>query len=173
MVGIGIYRVVVQRFGVHNSLYVKVKKEIRRTPYKLPGPMPMMMIGRSRRGIYTQMQILDSLYGAATENLGRALKRTGERHGMITNNIANVNTPGYKRQDIDFGIALRGEENRLERKGPSAIQDGGGSQRLDGNSVNMEQEMGALAMTEFRYQLLTDMTGKYFRGLTNVIREGR
>lgn len=119
------------------------------------------------------MRILDSIYGAATENLGRALKRTSERHGMITNNIANVNTPGYKRQDVEFGVALRGEQDRLERKGPSAIVNSGGSQRLDGNSVNMEQEMGALAMTEFRYQLLTDMTGKYFSGLTNVIREGR
>lgn len=132
-----------------------------------------MMIGRITSGNYKQMQILDSLFGARAENLTRALKRTGERHGLITNNIANVNTPGYKRQDVEFGIALQGEEDRLQRKGPSAIINSGGSQRLDGNSVNMEQEMGALAMTEFRYQLLTDMTGKYFAGLKNVIREGR
>ena len=39
--------------------------------------------------------------------------------------------------------------------------------------MDMEKEVMALAETELRYQMLTDMTASYFRGLKNVIKEGR
>lgn len=118
--------------------------------------------------------MLDQLFGAHVRNLQSSMDRAGERHGMLSNNLANLNTPGYKRQDIEFGIALEKAQSgfTLKRLGQDP-RSSGGSQRLDGNSVNLEQEIVALAETEQRYKLLTEMTNRYFSGLKNVIREGR
>lgn len=124
------------------------------------------------------MQLLNNLFNPHANNLANALERTRERQGLLTGNLANVNTPGYKRRDIDFAIELqraedagglrsdwgRRREERLERSGAN---------RVDGSTVDLEAEVLALAETELRYQALTEMTSRYFAGLKNVIREGR
>jgi flagellar basal-body rod protein FlgB len=48
-----------------------------------------------------------------------------------------------------------------------------GPVRVDGNSVNLEQEVAAMADNEIRYQMLTDMTRRYFSGMRDVIQGGR
>lgn len=120
------------------------------------------------------MQFLDSLIGPTLRNLGRAMDRTTERHQLLTTNLANVNTPGYKRKDVEFGVALEGAlERGSQRFNPVARQLSQGGLRSDGNSVDLETEVMAIAETEMRYQMLTDMTAGYFRSLKNVIKEGR
>lgn len=104
------------------------------------------------------------------------MNRTSERFGLVSENLANVNTPGYKRRDIDFGIELEQAMNggRLTQRGEqSGIRTFEGSIRNDGNSVNLEEEVSAIAETETRYRLLSEMSSRYFSGLKNVIREGR
>ncbi len=117
------------------------------------------------------MQILDNLFGPHAKNLERALDRTTQRHSLLTENLANVNTPGYKRKDVDFDIALEQEMNRGRDASSPRVDPG--SIRVDGSSVDLETEVASLAETELRYQMLTEMTARYFRGLENVIREGR
>lgn len=117
------------------------------------------------------MRILDNLFGPHTRNLERALDRTTTRHTLLTENLANVNTPGYKRKDVDFNIALEQEMHRV--RSDSAPRVDRGSIRVDGSSVDLETEVASLAETELRYQMLTELTARYFRGLENVIREGR
>lgn len=116
--------------------------------------------------------MIDKLLGPHADNLQRALSRTSDRFGLLSNNLANVNTPGYKRRDMDFGIVLEGELNRGERN-QQGIQISDHAIRRDGNSVNLEQEVAAIAETEARYRLLTEMSSRYFSGLKSVIREGR
>jgi flagellar basal-body rod protein FlgB len=114
---------------------------------------------------------LDNLFGPHINNLQSALGRASQRHALLTNNLANVNTPGYKRQDMDFNITLQDEMDK-----PSLQPVGAQSSpalRLDGNSVDLEKEVMSVAETELRYQALTDMTANYFSGLKNVIREGK
>lgn len=120
------------------------------------------------------MRILDNLFGPHTRNLEKALDRTTTRHTLLSENLANVNTPGYKRQDIDFGITLEQEMSRtnLDAAGSGRTVDRG-SIRVDGSSVDLETEVASLAETELRYQMLTELSARYFRGLENVIREGR
>lgn len=122
--------------------------------------------------------MLERLFGTHAINLERAMDRTTQRHGLLAMNLANVNTPHYRRQDVDFGIVLAEVEagpsftlarNRLR----GGIQQFEGPVRVDGNSVNMEQEVAAMAETELRYEALADMTRRYFSGLRDVIREGR
>lgn len=124
------------------------------------------------------LALLQNIFGNHADNLQRALGRTTERHARLTANLANVNTPGYKRQDLDFGITLDQEvgrtgrlsqwrRERLDRQSDST------SLRNDGNNVDLEREVFAMAETELRFQALTDMTSRYFSGLKNVIREGK
>jgi len=124
------------------------------------------------------LALLNNIFGNHADNLQRALGRTTERHSRLTANLANVNTPGYKRQDIDFGIQLDEEMGRTSRLGQwrqdrLARQAEATSLRNDGNNVDLEREVFALAQTELRFQALTDMTSRYFSGLKNVIREGK
>jgi len=98
---------------------------------------------------------------------------------MLTGNLANANTPGYKRKDMDFNIVLDAElhpsDVRMQemRDRQAQMRSDRSSIRLDGSNVDMEREVMSLAETELRYQALTDMTASYFSGLKNVIREGR
>lgn len=117
------------------------------------------------------MRILDNLFGPHTRNLEKALDRTTQRHTLLTENLANVNTPGYKRKDVDFNIALEQEMDRVRSDNAPRVDQG--SIRVDGSSVDLETEVASLAETELRYQMLTELTARYFRGLENVIREGR
>jgi flagellar basal-body rod protein FlgB len=120
------------------------------------------------------VQILGNLFGSHLDRLQKSMGLATKRHAALSNNLANVNTPGYKRQDVDFNLQLEEAMDAQSKagsklKGPNA----GSSMRLDGNSVDLEQEVMSLAETELRYQALTDMTASYFAGLKNVIREGR
>lgn len=120
------------------------------------------------------MDILDRLWGANTRNLEKALDQASRRQGMLASNLANVNTPGYRRQDLEFGIELEGAERRssiADRRPGSRFGKLG--QNREGGGVDLEREVFALAETELRYQTLTEIAGRYFSGLRNVIREGR
>jgi len=126
------------------------------------------------------VQILDNLFNPQLDRLQRSLGHTAERQGLLMNNLANVNTPGFKRQDMDFSIVLdeaQGGSPRLKQWRDRAQADFGGagssSVRVDGSSVDLEHEVMAIAETDLRYQALTDLTSRYFAGLRNVIREGR
>ena len=113
--------------------------------------------------------MLDRLFSTHAQNLQNALGRTTQRQGLLTKNLANINVPGYKRQDVDFGVTLQQEM----RKGMAGASSDTGSVRTDGSSVDLEKEVFAMSETDIRYQVLTDMTAQYFAGLKNVIKEGR
>lgn len=118
------------------------------------------------------MPLLDNLFGPQIDNLQNALGRATQRQSLLTNNLANVNTPGYKPQDMDFNIALQEEMDRSSLT-PGGGQSSGPALRLDGNGVDLEKTVMSIAETELRYQALTGMTADYFSGLKNVIREGK
>ena len=117
------------------------------------------------------MPLLDNVFGPHLNNLQNALGRASQRHSLLTNNLANVNTPGYQRKDMDFNITLQQEIGKSELH-PIGNQ-ASGAIRLDGNGVDLEKEVMSIAETELRYQALTDATAGYFAGLKNVIREGK
>ena len=85
--------------------------------------------------------------------LERAIEGAGKRHQALAANIANANTPGYRRVDVDFHGALaaaigRGPEGRsaLERLSFSPVADASaGVTRADGSTVDIESESAKLA----------------------------
>jgi flagellar basal-body rod protein FlgB len=125
------------------------------------------------------VRILDQLFTPHLNNLEQSLDRTTRRHGFLTGNLANANTPGYKRKDCDFSIVLDAENNQADvrmkelRERRQQMLSDRTSIRVDGSNVDLEKEVMSIAETELRYQALTDMTAQYFAGLKNAIREGR
>jgi flagellar basal-body rod protein FlgB len=84
--------------------------------------------------------------------LERAIGGAAQRHAALAANLANVNTPGYQRVDVDFHGALRsalasGGDARtaLEHTSFSAQRDATTATRADGNSVDADAESAKLA----------------------------
>ncbi len=86
---------------------------------------------------------------------GDALQLRSQRLGLITSNIANAGTPGYKARDIDFGAALKASGSGMA---PDAAANAATRYRvpvmpsLDGNTVEMATEQVAFAETATGYQ---------------------
>ena len=117
--------------------------------------------------------------------LDKAADASWIRNEAIANNIANVNTPGYKRQDVNFEEQLRKAMKNsrytsvdervanvdLERLSPITYRDHSTvSYRLDGNNVDIDTENVELASNQIRYQGLTDSITKHFQGLQLVMK---
>ena len=85
---------------------------------------------------------------------GAALELRSQRMGVITSNIANAATPGYKARDIDFAAALHLRENGAS---DAAARDAAMrfrvpvSASLDGNTVDLAGEQMAFAENAVRY----------------------
>ena len=119
------------------------------------------------------------------------LKKTADaswqRNTVLANNIANVDTPGYKRQDIDFESQLRralgnsryesvdskvAHLNSSELK-PRVFTDAANfSYRIDGNNVDIDTEGIELASNQIKYQGLTMAINQEFQNLSSVMGKG-
>jgi len=101
--------------------------------------------------------------------LERAIQGAATRQTALANNIANANTPGYRRRDVDFHSALRGAM-RDGKQGLSSLTfspqaEVGGQVRADGNSVDIDTEASYLAQAGLEYQALIQVA----RGRIDVI----
>lgn len=85
---------------------------------------------------------------------GAALELRSQRMGMLTSNIANAATPGYKARDIDFAAALDARTSGMERA--QAVESGTRYRvptmpSLDGNTVELGNEQLAFAENAVAY----------------------
>ena len=109
--------------------------------------------------------------------LDRAADASWMREKAITHNIANVDTPGYKRQDVEFDTTLKraiirtkqddvlGAATNLDAASlqPKVFTDYAGySYRLDGNNVDIDTENVELASEQIKYQALTQSMSQEF-----------
>lgn len=92
--------------------------------------------------------------------LERAIEGAGKRHEALAANLANANTPGYQRVDVDFHGALasaigRGEESRAALSSLSfspARDASAGAVRADGSTVDVDAESATLAANALEHQ---------------------
>ena len=114
----------------------------------------------------------------------KAADASWKRETVISNNIANVNTPGYKRKDLNFQGVLTEELGRckhesldskvsdvdLSRLDPQIYVDSANySYRMDGNNVDIDTENVELASEQIRYEGLTDCINSEFERMKAVI----
>ena len=119
--------------------------------------------------------MLDRLFPSHLADLQKGLDLSAKRQGLLMDNLANANVPGYKRRDMDFNVTLQGEMDKgFGFDGPDGMADENeNSVRVDGSSVDPEQEAMGIAQTELRFSTISDLTAGYFSGLKSAIREGR
>lgn len=121
--------------------------------------------------------------------LEQSLAASSLRHKVVSNNIANVNTPGFKKSDVVFESKLQDalNNNRLAMSQtnekhlggrqtagftPSIVTDNY-SIRTDGNNVDIDAEMANLAKNTIYYDAAAQQVSIYFSNLKSVIKEGR
>ena len=120
--------------------------------------------------------------------LDKALDASWERESIIANNLANVDTPGYKRRDLDFASVLEDELDKtkyvsldskmrdinLHHMGhltPRVYTDHANfSYRVDTNNVDVDQENVELASEQIRYRALTDCATFEFTELKQAMK---
>jgi len=136
-----------------------------------------------------------NLFTLTDRLLERALDGVAARQRVTAHNIANVNTPGYKRYRLSFEESLRqaveksehrrlkgaithprhipiGERSSLER--PFRVErDMTTTMRNDGNNVDIEAELAQLTKDQVFYQALADQVARRYAMLRAVITEGR
>jgi flagellar basal-body rod protein FlgB len=89
------------------------------------------------------------------------------RSKAIANNVANVNTPGYKRKYVSFEETLNNATPKIEQK-----IDDSSSMRTDGNNVDLEIEKVNQAATTLQYNALVTLANSKI-SLTKSIISGR
>jgi flagellar basal-body rod protein FlgB len=117
--------------------------------------------------------------------LDKAADASWLRNDAISNNIANADTPGYKRQDVDFESQLQKALKcsrytsmdskvanvNLSRLNPVTYTDYSGySYRIDGNNVDPDTEGVYLAKNQVVYQGLTECINQEFENLQSVMK---
>lgn len=103
-----------------------------------------------------------SLFDSTQISLETALRGAGFRQTLLADNMANVNTPGYQRKDVDFHSALREAQasgESLEDLSFGATVESNRTVRVDGNGVDADQEAAALATNALEYQALVQVAG--------------
>lgn len=102
------------------------------------------------------------------------LKVTSERQQIVASNIANVDTPGYHTQDINFQAAMQqamSEGSGLAME-PSSVEVENLPSRPDGNNVNIDRESMLLSETQLQYQMGVQLIKSEFHRLLTAIKEG-
>jgi flagellar basal-body rod protein FlgB len=124
--------------------------------------------------------------------LSGAMRGLGLRQQAYSQNIANAETPGYRRVDVSFegaladavaqdrgqgigadprfaGGGLGGTTSATDAVQPATSTDDSTMMRADGSSVDPDTEMAGLAANQLAYQTVTALLAKRFGQLAYVI----
>jgi flagellar basal-body rod protein FlgB len=137
------------------------------------------------------MSMIDS---PMIEALGRFLDVDVARHKLITSNLANIDTPGFRTRDLDFraelaragalapGRAFGSEGGSLSYASHSSYSSlsyapvarpvRGLLERPDGNNVSVERESLLLAETQMKYALGVQLVKDQFHEISQAITSG-
>ncbi len=125
----------------------------------------------------------------------KALNLRSRRHEVLLSNIANADTPNYKAFDLMVDEALAKEapqangQMALNRTNPGHLPAGAPTGQMiqpqeinlspqvtlrgDGNTVDMDREMSALASNQLNYRVSTQILAKKFQRLRSIIQGTR
>lgn len=124
--------------------------------------------------------------------LSRGMTAASIRHEVISHNIANVNTPNYRKSSLEFEDLLareiygeEPEEGKLQmtrtrdshmphkpldyHAEPNIIQEMTTIMRVDENNVDIDIEMATLAKNQLYFNALATQLGNYITKVRNVI----
>lgn len=134
---------------------------------------------------------MSNLFDKTTDALATSLRMRQIRHTVTTSNIANHETPGYHAQKVDFeeamarALDLDGNQSMTATNenhfiageamptNPQVYDNPDVAVNNDGNTVDMEKEMAALAENNILYKAALQLINKKMAAMKYAISEGR
>ena len=103
--------------------------------------------------------------------LNGLLSAVSDRQQMLANNLTNVNTPGYIRQDMDFNSVLRDLKNPNDKSLDKIIDNA--TYVDNGTKPSYENELAEMAKNHLQYVLLVRINGHIYQHLEEATQAGR
>ncbi len=135
---------------------------------------------------------MKSLFDSDVGLIGKVLDMQLQRQNVVTSNMANVKTPGYKPLKLDFeeslqsalGLDARGKMTLTDQKHMPVVfdPDSFGTDWTHAfkprivhgeDRVDLDKEMATMAKTNLHYSALTTIIRSKFEGLKQIITEGQ
>lgn len=137
---------------------------------------------------------LNTDFGKSVEMLHRALTVRNLRHKIIANNIANINTPNFKRSTLNFEAELKRVLDQQSHKvqpqalmthprhmsfdqpkdwkevSPRRVLDYLTQSKNNGNNVDLEQESMEALKNQMQYNVMIQAVGDEFARINVVLR---
>jgi flagellar basal-body rod protein FlgB len=120
-----------------------------------------------------------ALFDVTQMALEKALVGSSMRQRVLADNLANVNTAGFKRSEVDFQSTLAdalgggADAKTIEALDFQPQQQNGGAVRADGNDVDVDAEMASLSENAVTYQAIVSVAKERLRMLQTAIGGGR
>jgi flagellar basal-body rod protein FlgB len=136
------------------------------------------------------------LFSFTQQILELSLRTRGARHEILSANIANADTPGYRARDLDFNAVMEAalepgdvpaadREQRMDMIASSPLdiqsatyvpeypETSHGEDRLDGNNVSLDRQMALLTENSLAYEAALTLLSRKLAGLRYAISEGK
>jgi flagellar basal-body rod protein FlgB len=117
-----------------------------------------------------------------TSVLTKSLDATGMKHRVIADNIANVETPGFTRSDVNFEAQLQealassdpeSAMRQVDAMAPEVEQDTLSPAGPNGNNVNIDKEMAGLTKNNLQYDAMVELLNLKGSMVRLAINEGK
>jgi len=145
---------------------------------------------------------VEGLFSTTIAVLGKSVDLRTRNQNLISSNIANAETPGYTPKTLEFEQQLQSAVKKTSSRGGAlsasgglthpahiALRGSGGGQvsqvngnvvetpaktpGRDGNSVELENEMGRMMQNQVLFNASAQLLTKKFEGLRTALREGK
>jgi flagellar basal-body rod protein FlgB len=127
------------------------------------------------------------LFSSTFTNIERGLDYASLNQKVISQNIANVDTPNYKAKTVEFKSVLHNSIYQLEAKKtdsrhftfhstdhhPAVKTKNNYQYNHNGNGVDLDKEMSEMASNQIYFNALSDRINGKFNSLKSVIRGGK
>jgi flagellar basal-body rod protein FlgB len=135
------------------------------------------------------------LFNFTNQLLELSMRVRGARHEVLSANIANADTPGFRPKDLDFDAAMRAavelDDHPVSRERqmdemlsgplgfeaaiyePSSADQSHGEERFDGNRVSLDRQIALLNENALSYEASLTLFSRTMAKLRYVISDGR
>ena len=125
------------------------------------------------------------IFDKTIDVLQRSMDLSAKRHALISSNVANSETPGYRSRELDFGGELTRmiqSQSEIVKTNPMhmdlaesdsqahTVYDQVGAVGADGNNVDMDIEVGKMSENMRRYDSAANYIGLKLRMLKEAAR---
>jgi len=135
------------------------------------------------------MRFIDSIFDQTVSGLNKAMDMAWRKNKVLVANVANAETPRYQAVSLQFGQELEQAFNRTEKQqmirtdpkhlevqtnaSAKYVADRSGVMKADGNNVDIDQQMVALASNSSDYANAAQLIRRQLGLVRSAIRETR